>query len=157
MKKNIINTFGFLFLISLMFTTSCVTYYTQGKVKEEIRIREAIASGDEDAIRVAQSGGNLDQFGISPTLGDAYREKPWLMGGATLVDLLAIGYVANEVGSSGGSSGNGGNDRAVGSDGGSAASVSVSGSTNGGDINVNIGQSSSRDSQTVTTTTNEGL
>ena len=143
-----------LFAALLILSQGCASYMAHQKLSKDIGLRQAIESGDVDAIRVARAGGNLEEFEIKPSIRDSYVENRWLMIGANLVDVLAVGYVGNELlGSSSSSSGRDAqrSNGSQGTHGGAATSVNVSG--NSGEVSINVGQSSARDTQQTTTTT----
>lgn len=145
-----------LFVALLVLSQGCATYMAHQKLSKDVGMRQAIESGDVDAIRVARAGGNLDEFEIKPSIRDSYNENRWLMIGANLVDVLSIGYVGNELlGSSSSNGSKPSNTSSKASNGGSSTAINISGSTHGGDILINVGQSSQRDTTTTTTTTTE--
>ena len=130
-------------------STSCVSYVAQNRARNDIREARAIESGNPDAIRVAQARGDLKDIDadLEPGLIDAYRERPWLMAGAGIVDIAALGYLGYRISDSGGSSSSRSdrNGDTIATDGGSATNINLSGSTGEGNITINVGQQSQRD------------
>lgn len=126
--------------------TSCATYVAHRHVRKDVLMEKAIDSRNPDAIRVANAGGDLSEFGIDAKLGESYQKNRPLMLTANAVDAIALvagGRYIKDKNSSGGDGAN----KQVGS---TSADINVSG--NRGEVNINLNQSTSRDSTTKTDT-----